>query len=64
MIRTQGFLNLKEELVRGLKMNWGGSYGDMMHFDMRDDGSKGQAIYAAINRYFAKLKREADAPGP
>jgi hypothetical protein len=45
-------------------MNWGGSYGDMMHFDMRDDGSKGQAIYAAINRYFKHLKEEADKPDP
>jgi hypothetical protein len=62
MIRRQGFLHLKEDLVRGFKMNWGGSYGDMMHFDMRDDGSKGQAIYAAINRYFKRLKEEADKP--
>ena len=37
-------MNVTQDLVRGLKMNWGASYGDNMHFDLRTDGGKGEAI--------------------
>jgi hypothetical protein len=64
MIRTAGFLNVKEELVRGMKMNWGGSYGDMMHFDLREDGGTGQRIFSKINPYINKLHEDAKKLDP
>jgi hypothetical protein len=62
VIRATGFMNVKEELVRGLKMNWGAAYGDNMHFDLRTDGADGQKIFGAIAAYMKKLKQDADAP--
>jgi hypothetical protein len=60
VIRETGFINVTQDLVRGLKMNWGAAYGDNMHFDLRTDGGKGAAIFDAIGRYVKKLKAEAD----
>jgi hypothetical protein len=64
LIKTQGFLHMKKELVLGLKLNWGAWYGDMMHFDMRTDGDVGQHISEEIGNYLATLRRRADAPDP
>ncbi len=46
----------------GSGLAWGGSYGDMMHFDMRnatDAGQHGAAIQGAIGAYIAKKRAEA-----
>jgi len=37
-IKQGGFLDLGKELVEGMGLDWGGKYGDMMHFDMRNKG--------------------------
>jgi hypothetical protein len=63
-IRSQGYMNLKEDLVRGLRLNWGSWYGDMMHFDMRTDGSIGQWISEAKDAYLAEVAAKARAPAP
>lgn len=57
VLKKSGFLNLKKEFVSGIELNWGGSYGDMMHFDMRNKGN-GAKIQAAIGQYKAKKTQE------
>jgi hypothetical protein len=57
-IRTGGFLDLRKELVEGIGLDWGGAYGYMMHFDMRNTG-KGVRISAAINSYREERERES-----
>jgi hypothetical protein len=37
-LQETGFTNLKKELIMGIDLHWGGTYGDMMHFDMRNKG--------------------------
>ena len=64
VVRETGFMNVKEDLVRGLKMNWGAAYGDNMHFDLRTDGGVGQKVFGAVGRYMKQLKEEADKPDP
>jgi hypothetical protein len=61
MLRTHGYLQLREEVVRGMKMNWGAWYGDMMHFDMRTDGDIGQHISEQIVKYLAELRAQQKA---
>lgn len=61
MLRKHGYLQLREEVVRGMKMNWGAWYGDMMHFDMRTDGDIGQRISVQIVKYLAELRAEQKA---
>ncbi len=59
LIQAGGFLDLKKELVKGMKMSWGGQeYGDMMHFDLRDQGN-GQKIHEAIGRYNTRKAEES-----
>jgi hypothetical protein len=58
IIKKGGFLNLSEDLVKGLELDWGASYGDIMHFDMRNKGS-GRKIQSAIGQY--KAEKEAEA---
>jgi hypothetical protein len=58
-VRETGFMNVREELVRGLKLNWGAAYGDMMHFDLRNQGD-GAKIYGAIAPYMKELREQAD----
>jgi hypothetical protein len=60
MLRERGYLQLREEVVRGMKMNWGAFYGDMMHFDMRSDGDIGQHISHEIVKYLAELAKEQE----
>jgi hypothetical protein len=61
MLRQHGYLQLRGEVVRGLKMNWGAWYGDMMHFDMRTDGDIGQRISEQIFKYLGELKAQQKA---
>jgi hypothetical protein len=61
MLRKHGYLQLREEVVRGMKMNWGAWYGDMMHFDMRTDGDIGQRISEQIVKYLAELRAQQRA---
>ena len=61
MLRKHGYLQLRGEVVRGLKMNWGAWYGDMMHFDMRTDGDIGQRISEQIFKYLGELKAQQKA---
>lgn len=55
-MKQTGFLDIPKALKEGLKLDWGGSYGDMMHFDMRNKGN-GAKIDSARNRY-KKLKEQ------
>ena len=57
-IQQTGFMDLSKELVEGMKMDWGAAYGDIMHFDLRDQG-RGQEIQAAVRRYLAQKKKES-----
>ncbi len=38
IIKIGGFTNLRKELIKGIGLYWGGDFGDMMHFDMRNIG--------------------------
>lgn len=58
-IKNNGFLNLPKEFITGIRLNWGGEYGDMMHFDMRDAAGSGSKIYRAINNYRSKKEKES-----
>jgi hypothetical protein len=58
-IKKGGFMDISKELRDGMQLDWGGStYGDMMHFDMRNVGI-GRDIYGAIGDYMAEKKTEA-----
>jgi len=61
-VRTTGFTNLKQSLVNGIGLSWGAAYGDMMHFDMRNDGGIGQRIQAAIVQWKAGQEAKARRP--
>ena len=56
-IEAGGLLDLDKRLVEEIGLDWGASYGDIMHFDMRNTGN-GAKIYAAIKRYEAKKEQE------
>ncbi len=58
VIKKGGFLSLPEDLVKGMELDWGASYGDIMHFDMRNKGS-GAKIQSAIQQY--KTEKQAEA---
>jgi hypothetical protein len=58
VIKAGGITDLDRRFVEGIGLHWGASYGDIMHFDMRNKGS-GAKINAAINAY--KHKKEAEA---
>ena len=51
--RSGGLVDLDKRLVEEIGLDWGASYGDVMHFDMRNKGN-GVKIYAAIKRYQAE----------
>lgn len=61
MLRKHGYMQLREEVVRGMKMNWGAWYGDMMHFDMRTDGDIGERISEQIVEYLAEVRAHQKA---
>lgn len=54
LVKKGGFTNFSRALVDGIGLHWGGTYGDMMHFDMRNTGT-GEAI--------AKARHQVKAPG-
>jgi hypothetical protein len=58
IIKDGGFLDLKKELVDGMDLDWGGSYGDMMHFDMRNKGV-GAKVHKAITTYSGQKEQES-----
>jgi len=61
-IRDFGFMRLTKEFKEGIGLFWGGSYGDIMHFDMRNahgPGQHGAVIHGAIGAYIAKKTAEA-----
>jgi hypothetical protein len=64
VLRKTGFMNLKQEFVKGIGLSWGAAYGDMMHFDMRNDGGIGHGIYEAIRRWMAQQAKAAAPPAP
>ncbi|MBT9316651.1 hypothetical protein [Leptothoe spongobia] len=39
LVKQGGFTNFERALVDGIGLHWGGTYGDMMHFDMRNTGT-------------------------
>jgi hypothetical protein len=59
VIKKGGFLSLPEDLVNAMDLDWGASYGDIMHFDMRNKGS-GAKIQSAIQQYKGEKKAEAE----
>ncbi|WP_119079209.1 M15 family metallopeptidase [Chitinophaga alhagiae] len=63
IFRKGGFLALSRAFVEGMVkagFDWGGRYGDMMHFDMRTTGV-GAKIETAKNAYISKKRKEAAA---
>lgn len=61
VIKKGGILDLPKEFVEGMisgGCNWGGFYGDMMHFDMRDIGV-GKKVDIERKRYMAEKNAEA-----
>lgn len=58
-IKNNGFLNLPKEFINGIGLNWGGEYGDMMHFDMRDVAGSGNKVAKAIGSYRRKKEKES-----
>ena len=58
VIKKGGFLSLPKDFVDGIGLSWGASYGDIMHFDMRNKGS-GRKIQSAIGAYKKKKQEEA-----
>jgi Domain of unknown function (DUF4157) len=59
VIKKGGFLSLPKSLVDGMGLDWGASYGDVMHFDMRNKGN-GRKIQASIGVYKAEKKAESE----
>ena len=59
-IEAGGLLDLDKRLVEEIGLDWGASYGDVMHFDMRNKGN-GAKIHAAIERYKSKKEGESEA---
>ncbi len=59
--KQHAILNFDKRFVIGMEslgLYWGGHYGDMMHFDMRNTGI-GSYINKAIGRYVTNLKNQA-----
>ena len=59
-IEAGGLLDLDKRLVEEIGLDWGASYGDIMHFDMRTKGN-GKKIHDAIEDYKTKKEGEAEA---
>lgn len=57
MIPENGITNLSEEVIRGMELYWGGMFGDLMHFDLRDRGI-GSKVYQAALKYKKGQKKE------
>jgi subtilisin family serine protease len=62
VIKQSGFLNLRKEMVEAMGLDWGASYGDIMHFDMRNRG-RGADVHRAVRWYAEEKLREARQQG-
>lgn len=58
VIKAGGFMDLDKRFVQDIGLSWGATYGDVMHFDMRNKGS-GAKIQAKIQAY--KTTKEAES---
>lgn len=61
MIRTNGIMDLHKGVVTGMGdvgLDWGGKYGDMMHFDMRNVGLGKKIQASKYKGDVVKLKKE------
>jgi len=59
--KKHAILDFDKRFVTGMEkmgLHWGGEYGDMMHFDLRETGV-GFYIEQARNEYAGKVKRQA-----
>lgn len=52
-VQKNGMMTLSEELVLGMGLDWGGRYGDFMHFDMRNRDI-GEKVHTEIEKYKKK----------
>jgi hypothetical protein len=59
-IRKGGITNLSEEVIRGMDLYWGGMFGDLMHFDLRDRGIGSKVYQAALNHKKASKKKKKE----
>ena len=60
VIEAGGFMSLDKRLVEEIGLDWGASYGDVMHFDMRNKGN-GRKIQKEIGAYKAAKEKESKA---
>jgi hypothetical protein len=58
-IRKGGITNLSEEVIRGMDLYWGGMFGDLMHFDLRDRGI-GKKVYKAARKQKQGSKKKKE----
>jgi hypothetical protein len=58
VIKSTGFMDIDRRFIDGVGLSWGGAYGDVMHFDMRNTGN-GRKISGAIHAYKALKDQEA-----
>ncbi len=59
-ISKGGITNLSEEVIRGMDLYWGGMFGDLMHFDLRDRGIGSKVYQAALNHKKASKKKKKE----
>ncbi len=59
-ISKGGITNLSEEVIRGMDLYWGGMFGDLMHFDLRDRGIGSKLYQAALNHKKASKKKKKE----
>jgi hypothetical protein len=60
VIEAGGFMDLDKRLVEEIGLDWGASYGDMMHFDMRNTGN-GAKIQKEVRSYMTEKQKESKA---
>jgi Domain of unknown function (DUF4157) len=63
VIRQSGITNLSEETIRGMDLYWGGMFGDLMHFDLRDRGIGSKVYQAALKHKKAQKKKKKEQSG-
>jgi hypothetical protein len=59
-ISKGGITNLSEEVIRGMDLYWGGMFGDLMHFDLRDRGIGNKVYQAALKQKQASNKKKKE----
>jgi len=60
VIPQNGITNLSEEVIRGMDLYWGGMFGDLMHFDLRDRGIGNKVYEAARNQKPGSKKKKEE----